>query len=52
MAVDCTGFSQLAIKGTSPTEVGPIQPTIDKMCVYVDTKKDAGASVSPRLSAG
>ncbi|EFC4813917.1 hypothetical protein CS812_000854 [Escherichia coli] len=41
LAVDCTGLPQLAQKETSLTEVSPIQPTIDKVCVCVDTKKDA-----------
>ncbi|EPV9030037.1 hypothetical protein ACWAZ2_001975, partial [Shigella flexneri] len=44
LAVDCTGLPQLAQKETSLTEVSPIQPTIDKVCVCTDNKKDAGAS--------
>lgn len=43
LAVDCTGLPQLVLTETSLTEVSPIQPTIDKVCVCVcvDTKKDA-----------
>lgn len=52
LAVDCTGLGLLALSETSLPEGSPIQPTIDKMCVYADTKKDAGASVSPITTAG
>ncbi|GAB7688144.1 hypothetical protein OkiPb00166_10630 [Escherichia coli] len=52
LAVDCTELELLAIKETSLTEVSPIQPTIDKVCVCADTKKDAFGVCIAFISSG
>ncbi|BCU41520.1 hypothetical protein OkiPb01091_36120 [Escherichia coli] len=52
LAVDCTELALLAIKETSLPEGSPIQPTIDKVCVCADTKKDAGASCIASIVSG